>query len=131
MHGFQHVFANRCHIEIVLWRFDIKDEEIRVFVLFDPTHYPADGIAILFEAATRQIRDYLMDLAARKADITLSSALFRQALGLRLEHTPPSSGAFAHQVRQFETVRNFGTSASLAVVTDLPFAILFLFVFSR
>jgi len=41
-------------------------------------------IAILFEAATRQIRDYLMDLAARKADITLSSALFRQALGLRL-----------------------------------------------
>ncbi len=85
-------------------------------------------IAILFEAATRQIRDYLMDLAARKADITLSSALFRQALGLRLEHTPPSSGAFAHQVRQFETVRNFGTSATLAVVTDLPFAILFLFL---
>ncbi len=86
------------------------------------------GIAILFEAATRQIRDYLMDLAARKADITLSSALFRQALGLRLEHTPPSSGAFAHQVRQFETVRNFGTSASLAVVTDLPFSLLFLFM---
>ena len=109
----------------------MHNKKIRVFVLFDPTHYPADGIAILFEAATRQIRDYLMDLAARKADITLSSALFRQALGLRLEHTPPSSGAFAHQVRQFETVRNFGTSASLAVVTDLPFAILFLFVFSR
>jgi ATP-binding cassette subfamily C protein LapB len=86
------------------------------------------GIATIFVMATSQIRDYLMDLAARKADITLSSTLFQQALGLRLEHTPPSSGAFAHQVRQFETVRNFGTSATLSIVTDLPFSLIFLFM---
>ena len=85
-------------------------------------------IALLFEAATRQIRDYLMDLAARKADITLSTTLFRQALGLRLENAPPNSGAFAHQVRQFETVRNFGTSACMGIVTDLPFGLLFIFM---
>ena len=85
-------------------------------------------VAMLFEAGARHLRDYLVDLAARKSDITLASALFRQALGLRLEHTPPSSGVFAHQVRQFETVRDFGTSASLAVITDLPFAILFIFM---
>jgi ATP-binding cassette subfamily C protein LapB len=85
-------------------------------------------IALLFEAATRQIRDYLMDLAARKADITLSTTLFRQALGLRLENTPPNSGAFAHQVRQFETVRDFGTSACMGIVTDLPFGLLFIFM---
>lgn len=85
-------------------------------------------VALLFEAAARQIRDYLVDLAARKSDITLSSALFEQALGLRLEHTPPSSGTFAYQVRQFETVRDFGTSASIAIVTDLPFALLFVFL---
>jgi ATP-binding cassette subfamily C protein LapB len=85
-------------------------------------------VAMLFEAAARRIRDYLLDLASRKSDITLSAALFSQALGLRLEHTPPSSGAFAHQVRQFETVRDFGTSASLAIVTDLPFSLLFIFM---
>ena len=85
-------------------------------------------IALLFEAATRQIRDYLMDLAARKADITLSTTLFRQALGLRLENAPANSGAFAHQVRQFETVRNFGTSACMGIVTDLPFGLLFIFM---
>ena len=82
--------------------------------------------AIIFTALVSQIRDYLMDLAARKADITLSTELFKHALGLRLENTPPSSGAFAHQIRQFETVRNFGTSATLAVVTDLPFGIIFI-----
>eukprot|EP01036_Dinobryon_divergens_P011832 gene11832-15934_t len=48
-------------------------------------------VAMLFEAGARHLRDYLVDLAARKSDITLASALFRQALGLRLEHTPPSS----------------------------------------
>lgn len=85
-------------------------------------------MAMLFEAAARHLRDYLLDLAARKSDITLSSALFKQALGLRLEHTPPSSGAFAHQVRQFETVRDFAASASLAIITDLPFALLFIFM---
>ena len=85
-------------------------------------------MAMLFEAAARHLRDYLLDLAARKSDITLSSSLFKQALGLRLEHTPPSSGAFAHQVRQFETVRDFAASASMAVITDLPFALLFIFM---
>ena len=85
-------------------------------------------IAMLFEAGARHLRDYLVDLAARKSDIALASALFRQALGLRLEHTPPSSGAFAHQVRQFETVRDFGTSVSLAILTDFPFALLFIFM---
>ncbi len=85
-------------------------------------------IALLFEAGARHLRDYLVDLAARKSDIALASALFRQALGLRLEHTPPSSGAFAHQVRQFETVRDFGTSVSLAILTDFPFALLFIFM---
>jgi ATP-binding cassette, subfamily C, bacterial LapB len=84
--------------------------------------------AMLFEAVTRHLRDYLVDLAARKSDITLASTMFRQALGLRLEYTPPSSGAFAHQVRQFETVRDFGTSASLAIVIDMPFALLFIFM---
>ncbi len=85
-------------------------------------------IALLFEAGARQLRDYLVDLAARKSDIALASALFRQALGLRLEYTPASSGAFAHQVRQFETVRDFGTSVSLAIFTDFPFALLFIFM---
>jgi ATP-binding cassette subfamily C protein LapB len=85
-------------------------------------------VALLFEAGARHLRDYLVDLAARKSDIALASTLFRQALGLRLEHTPPSSGAFAHQVRQFETVRDFGTSVSLAILTDFPFAILFIFM---
>ena len=82
-------------------------------------------LAMGFEAVARHLRTYLLDLAGKKADVTLASALFRKALALRLEHTPPSAGAFAHQLREFETVREFGTSACMAVLADLPFSLMF------
>jgi ATP-binding cassette subfamily C protein LapB len=47
-------------------------------------------------------------------------------LGQRLEHRPQSAGAFAANLRSFETVRDFMTSATLVVMIDIPFALLFL-----
>ncbi len=83
------------------------------------------GAAMLFEATARQLRTYLLDLAGKKADVVLASALFRHTLGIRLDHKPDSAGTLAHQLREFETVREFGTSASLAVLADVPFVFLF------
>jgi ATP-binding cassette subfamily C protein LapB len=51
--------------------------------------------------------------------------LFRQALSVQMEHKPASSGSFANQLREFESVRDFTTSATLATITDLPFVLLF------
>ncbi len=82
-------------------------------------------VAMVFEATARQLRTYLLDLAGKKADVVLASALFRHTLGIRLEHMPDSAGTLAHQLREFETIRDFGASASLAVLTDLPFVLLF------
>ena len=84
------------------------------------------GIAMLFEAVARHLRGSLLDLAGKKADVALSSALFSHAMGLRLDRKPDSSGTLAHQLREFESVRDFGTSASLAVVADVPFIALFI-----
>ncbi len=84
------------------------------------------GIAMLFEVVARHLRGSLLDLAGKKADVALSSALFSHALGLRLDRKPDSSGTLAHQLREFESVRDFGTSASLAVVADVPFIALFI-----
>ncbi|SNY69719.1 type I secretion system permease/ATPase [Enterobacter sp. CC120223-11] len=83
------------------------------------------AIAMGFEAITRFIRARLLDVAAKKADLVLGSRLFRQALGVRMEHKPSSAGAFANQLREFESVRDFFTSATLAAITDLPFVLLF------
>ncbi|MEA5666800.1 type I secretion system permease/ATPase [Stenotrophomonas sp. MH1] len=82
-------------------------------------------VAMVFEALIRFVRAHLLDVAAKKADLVLGSMLFRQALSVQMEHKPASSGSFANQLREFESVRDFTTSATLATITDLPFVLLF------
>lgn len=83
-------------------------------------------IAITFEFCSRQIRTYLIDVAGKKADLLVGSRLFKQTLALRLESKPRSSGSFANQLREFESVRDFISSATLATLSDLPFCLLFM-----
>lgn len=85
-------------------------------------------VAMVMEFVSREIRALLIDVAGKKADIVLGAALFRRALGMRMEYRPTSAGSFAHQMREFETVREFASSATLTVITDIPFVILFVFV---
>lgn len=86
------------------------------------------ALAMMLEFASRQMRSHLVDVAGKKIDLILGSVLFRQALGIRLEARPASSGSFASRMREFESLREFTTSATLSVLTDVPFALLFLFV---
>lgn len=85
-------------------------------------------IAIVFEFIAKMIRSHLTDIAGKKADLIVSSALFRRVMALRLIERPISSGSYANNLRDFEAVREFMTSASLLVLVDAPFLLLFLFV---
>lgn len=82
-------------------------------------------IGIFFDLVARQLRSYLIDTAGKKADLIMGNMLFNQALNIRLEHRPDSAGSFAHRLSQIEVVREFSTSASASVLTDLPFIFLF------
>jgi ATP-binding cassette subfamily C protein LapB len=81
-----------------------------------------------FDFLARTMRGYFIDQAGKKADVLVSSALFQQVMGMQLKARPASSGAFVNTLREFETVRDFFTSATLATVIDLPFAIFFIWV---
>jgi ATP-binding cassette subfamily C protein LapB len=83
-------------------------------------------IALAFDLFARQLRSHLIDLAGRKADLIIGSRLFRQTLGVRMEHRPESAGSYAHYLGQIEMVRDFCASATLGVLTDLPFVLLFI-----
>ena len=83
------------------------------------------AIALLFDLFARQLRAHLIDLAGRKADLLIGAKLFRQTLGVRMEHKPASSGSYAHYLAQVEVVRDFFTSATMSVLTDLPFVLIF------
>lgn len=86
------------------------------------------AFAMCFEFAARYVRAHLLDLAGKKADLIIGAMLFRQAMSVQMEHKPASAGAFANQLREFESVRDFATSATLATISDLPFTLLFVIV---
>ena len=88
------------------------------------------AIAIGFEFVARTLRGYLLDVVGKKVDLLLASQLFHQALGMRMEARPASAGAFASNLREFESLRDFFTSATLTTLTDLPFVFLFTWVIS-
>lgn len=83
------------------------------------------GLALLMDLAAKQLRAHLIDHSGRKADLIIGSLLFRQALGVRMEHRPQSAGAFAYHLVQIEQVRDFFASATLATLSDLPFIVMF------
>ena len=85
-------------------------------------------LGIVFDLAARQLRSYLIDIAGKKADLAMGNILFNQAINIRLEHKPDSAGSFAHKLAQIEVVREFYTSASTAVLTDMPFILVFVFM---
>lgn len=88
----------------------------------------ASGIFVifLFELTLKILRSYFIDVAGKKSDVLISSKLFSKVLGIRMEAKPPSVGAFARHLQEFESIREFFTSATISSLIDLPFALLFL-----
>jgi len=83
------------------------------------------ALALVFDLVARQLRTHLIDAAGKKADLIIGSLLFRQTLGVRMEHRPASAGSYAHHLAQIELVRDFFAGATLSAVSDLPFIVLF------
>jgi ATP-binding cassette subfamily C protein LapB len=82
----------------------------------------------VFDFILRTLRAYLIDLAGRRIDVIAARRIYDQVLNMRLAARPRSSGIFANMLREFDSVRDFFTSASVTVLVDLPFSIFFLFV---
>lgn len=88
------------------------------------------GIVVVhfFEFIMKSLRSYFIDIAGKKTDIILSATIFERVLGIKMASRPVSTGAFASQLHDFEAFRDFLTSATLTVLVDLPFLILFLII---
>ena len=82
--------------------------------------------AALLEFAMRWLKARLVDLGGKRADLAINATLLREILSIRLEHRPQSIGIFASSMRDFEALRDFFSSASLVLLTELPFIALFI-----
>lgn len=88
------------------------------------------GVALIVAAdfALRSMRGYFLDWASHRVDLKLSARIMEQVLGIRLEERPSSVGSFASNLRSFESVRDFITSATITTLIDIPFAMIFIAV---
>lgn len=84
--------------------------------------------AYVFNLIMMTLRGYFIDLAGRRIDVIVTRRIYDQLLNMKLAGRPPSSGAFANMLRDFDSVRDFMTSATMTGLVDLPFSLLFLFI---
>ncbi|MGC9387076.1 MAG: type I secretion system permease/ATPase [Hydrogenovibrio sp.] len=90
----------------------------------------AIGISVvyMFDILLKFLRSYFLEMAGKKSDVIMSSKLFEQTLGLTMANRQGSIGAFANNLKEFDSIRNFFTSGTVASIVDLPFVVIFLLV---
>ncbi len=86
------------------------------------------ALSFVFDAILRMARSKVIDQAGKQADLTLVGRIFEHVMGLSLRNKPGSIGILAHQIRDFDGVREFLTSSTLVAASDLAFALLFMVV---
>jgi len=87
-------------------------------------------IAIFFDFIIKTLRGQFVDRAAKRADLRMSRLIFDKILNMKLDASNRKSGALGSIVREFDTLREFFTSATLIAVVDLPFVFFFIWILS-
>ena len=85
-------------------------------------------LAYLIDIFLKYARTYLLEIAAKKSDIIMSSIIFERVLDLKMSSHPKSVGSFASNLKDFDAIRSFLTNSTMTALVDMPFAIIFLFV---
>lgn len=84
--------------------------------------------AILIELLGKNLRSINNERLIDHVDQRLARSVLTRFLNVRLDQLPKSVGGIASQLRGYETVRNFLTGVTTALLVDAPFALLFIFV---
>lgn len=85
-------------------------------------------LASLLELMLKISRSTILEHALKRVDLELSHRIFLRLLGLRMDQFPASVGTLSSQLRSYESIRGFASSAALYVTVDMPFALFFFVV---
>ena len=87
----------------------------------------AVGVLLVLAAdfLLRMLRQYFVELAASRLDVTLSAKIMEKVLSINLANKPAKSGSFINSLQSFESIRQFFGSVTLVALVDLPFGLLF------
>lgn len=84
------------------------------------------GVALLLDSLIRYTRAMTIDREAAKIDGEVSAFFYERMQSVRMDARPRSIGTMAAQLRGLEQVRSLLSSATLFLLADLPFALLFI-----
>lgn len=84
--------------------------------------------ALLIDTLIRNTRAMMIDREAAAIDAEVSEFFYARMQAVRLDVRPRSIGTMAAQLRGTDQIRSLLSSASLFVLADLPFALLFMAV---
>ncbi len=85
-------------------------------------------IVFIFDFILKNLRAHFLDVAGRKADVKISARLFEQIMGMTMAARPASAGVLVSNMKEFETLRDFFTSATMVALIDLPFTLVFIVI---
>lgn len=88
----------------------------------------AFGVIFIYviDIVLKFLRSYFLETAAKKTDIIASSIIFEKVLDLKMSSIPNSVGSLANILKEFESIRGFLTSSTIALLIDIPFIFIFL-----
>jgi ATP-binding cassette subfamily C protein LapB len=84
------------------------------------------ALALLFEGALKTARAQILDGAGRQVELNVQRLLMDRILGMRSELAGKGPSQLFSAMREFGSVREFFTAATIGTLTDLPFVVLFL-----
>ena len=82
--------------------------------------------AYLFDLLLKSLRSLCLDLAGKKTDLIISATLFERIVGMSMKMRPARVGSYASNIHEFQGMRDFLTSLTLASLIDLPFTLIIL-----
>lgn len=90
----------------------------------------AIGVSVVYilDIVLKFARSYFLEMAGKKSDVIISSLLFQKVMNLDFSAVPESVGSFANNLKEFDSIRSFLATTTLAILIDLPFTVIFLAV---
>jgi len=86
------------------------------------------ALVIVFDFVLKMLKTYFIDYAGEYVDKDVGDTIFNRLLDAPTAVVTGPVGATANTFKEFDSVRDFFTSATLSLIVDIPFIFLFIFV---
>lgn len=84
------------------------------------------AVALLFDLILKTLRAGFIDHAGKRADLDMGQRVFDHLIETEMAARKGSVGAVSATMREFESLRDFFTSATMVALVDLPFVVIFI-----